>query len=239
MYVLLTLILATLAMWVIVYNILIFLIQKYEKDKKIVLPSAIDKAPEFVIKVVEKIEETAALKASGEEIELEEEPEVLGEQLDLLKEELEQLAEEPKVAAEKQQVLIEEPKASAEEQKVVIEEPKALETKQKKELELIRLLESKNVRYEDKRYKKEGFYLIGGGDLSRVILEANRLGYKFQLDKNKNRWYLQGFKIASKKRKDEIPKRRDAIIILLDGTDIEYVDKRDDNNGALWIIGGE
>lgn len=120
----------------------------------------------------------------------------------------------------------------------MIEESKALETKQKKKLELIRLLESKNVRYEDKRYKKEGFYLIGGGDLSRVILEADRLGYKFQLDKNKNRWYLQGFRIASKKRKDEIPKRRDAIIILLDGTDIEYVDKRNDYNGALWIIGG-
>lgn len=109
MYVLLTLILATLAVWVIVYNILIFLIRKHEKDTPV-----IDEAPDFVIKVAEKIEETEVLKAPRKELEREEDTELLGEQLDLLKEDLEQLAEEPKASAEKQQVLIEETKASAE-----------------------------------------------------------------------------------------------------------------------------
>lgn len=104
-----------------------------------------------------------------------------------------------------------------------------------KELEL--LLDRKNVKYKDNRYKGEGFCLIGGSELSNVVLKAAELGFIFRFHEKDNAWYLEGKKTI-KKESDINPKtKKDTIITILEKRGVEYIDKRQEN-GALWIIGG-
>ena len=141
--------------------------------------------------------------------------------------------------AEKEEAEIETENLKAEEEEAEIEtenlEPEE-EVPKEKINSLIRLLESRNVKYKDDRNNGGGFWIFGEGDLSHVILDANKLGLEFY--NNNNRWYLDNKKVLVKKGVNKRTEARDSIMILLNGSGIKYVDRRNNKNGKLWIIGG-
>lgn len=105
------------------------------------------------------------------------------------------------------------------------------------ELELLNLLDRKNVKYKDNRSKGGGFWLIGGSELSNVVLKAAELGFVFRWHEKDNAWYLKGKKIIKKESDIKSKTKKDTIITILEKRGVEYIDKRQEN-GALWIIGG-
>ena len=105
-------------------------------------------------------------------------------------------------------------------------------------LPLIRLLESKNVKYQDNRSKKGGFWLIGGGELSGILNQASKMGFAFQSHKEKNRWLLTNIKSSKEASCSKPVKQDDSLIALLKKYKINYIDKRNEK-GSLWIIGGK
>lgn len=229
MYVLLMLVLATLVVWFVVYNIL-----SYWLKKKGILQDELGNQRHDVITVVDRIEEQK-LKVKNLEA-IEDASGLKVENLEAEKEEAEIEAEnlepEEEEAEIEENLELEEERAEKEAENLKSEE----EVAKKKINSLIILLESRNVKYKDDRNKGGGFWIFGEGDLSHVILDANKLGLRFY--NNNNRWYLDNKKVLVKKRANKRTEARDSIMILLDGSGIKYVDRRNNKNGKLWIIGG-
>ena len=286
MYVLLMLVLATLVVWFVVYNIL-----SYWLKKKGILQDELGNQRHDVITVVDRVEEQklkvknleAIEDASGLKVEnLEAEKEEAEMEAENLKPEEDRAEIEAKnleaiedasglkvenLEAEKEEAEIETENLKSEEEEAEIETenlepkeeraeieaenlepeeeragieaeiPKSEEEVAKEKINsLISLLESRNVKYKDDRNNGGGFWIFGEGDLSHVILDANKLGLKFY--NNNNRWYLDNKKVLVKKGVNKRTEARDSIMILLNGSGIKYVDRRNNKNGKLWIIGG-
>lgn len=205
------LVLATLVVWFVVYNIL-----SYWLKKKGILQDELGKQRHDVITVVDRIEDQKLKVKNLEAIE-----DASGPKVENLEAEKEAENLEP-----------EEERAEKEAENLKPEE----EVPKEKINSLIRLLESRNVKYKDDRNNGGGFWIFGEGDLSHVILDANKLGLEFY--NNNNRWYLDNKKVLVKKGVNKRTEARDSIMILLNGSGIKYVDRRNNKNGKLWIIGG-
>ena len=189
--------------------------------------------------------ETENLKSEEEEAEIEAEnlePEeerawIEAENLEAEKEEAEIEAENLEPEEERAEIEAENLEPEEERAGIEAEIPKSEEEVAKEKINsLISLLESRNVKYKDDRNNGGGFWIFGEGDLSHVILDANKLGLKFY--NNNNRWYLDNKKVLAKKGVNKRTEARDSIMILLNGSGIKYVDRRNNKNGKLWIIGG-
>ena len=185
---------------------------------------------------LEPEEERAWIEAENLEAE-KEEAEIEAENLEPEEERAEIEAEN--LEPEEERAGIEAENLEPEEERAGIEAeiPKSEEEVAKEKINsLISLLESRNVKYKDDRNNGGGFWIFGEGDLSHVILDANKLGLKFY--NNNNRWYLDNKKVLAKKGVNKRTEARDSIMILLNGSGIKYVDRRNNKNGKLWIIGG-
>ena len=262
MYVLLMFVLATLVVWFVVYNILSYwlkkkgILQDELGNQRHDVITVVDRIEEQKLKVknLEAIEDASGLKVENLEAEKEaenlepekEEAEKEAENLEAEKEEAEIAAEKLEPEEEEAEIEAENLEAEKEAENLEPEEERAEkeaenlkseeEVAKEKINSLIILLESRNVKYKDDRNKGGGFWIFGEGDLSHVILDANKLGLRFY--NNNNRWYLDNKKVLVKKRANKRTETRDSIMILLDGSGIKYVDRRNNKNGKLWIIGG-
>ena len=185
---------------------------------------------------LEPKEERAEIEAENLEPE-EERAWIEAENLEAEKEEAEIEAENLEPEEERAEIEAENLEPEEERAGIEAEIPKSEEEVAKEKINsLISLLESRNVKYKDDRNNGGGFWIFGEGDLSHVILDANKLGLKFY--NNNNRWYLDNKKVLVKKGVNKRTEARDSIMILLNGSGIKYVDRRNNKNGKLWIIGG-